>query len=80
VVGEEGLSAADTAYLAFGDAFEAKVIQQDGPRSLAASMAAGWQALRHLPRAELHRLSDAEIDRHLSPLGARPGAPSRDAP
>jgi len=79
VVGEEGLSAADTAYLAFGEAFESTVIQQHGPRTLAASMAAGWQALRHLPRAELHRLSDAEIDRHLAPLGARPGATARES-
>jgi V/A-type H+-transporting ATPase subunit B len=80
VVGEEGLSTTDQAYLAFGAAFESTVVQQEGPRTLAESMAAGWRALRHLPHGELHRLSDAEIARHLAPLGARPGATARDAP
>ena len=73
VVGEEGLSATDQAYLAFGDAFESTVVNHGAPRSLAESMAAGWQALRHLPHSELHRLSDEEIARHLAPLGAVAG-------
>jgi hypothetical protein len=29
-------------------------------------MEAGWRALRGLPRAELHRLSDKQIRAHLS--------------
>jgi len=69
VVGEEGLSDSDRAYLAFGNAFERSLIGQDGARSLEESMQAGWGALRLLPRAELTRLSDAQIGEH---LGAAP--------
>jgi V/A-type H+/Na+-transporting ATPase subunit B len=65
VVGEDGLSATDRQYLAFGLAFEGQVVSQDAPRSLDQSMAAGWQALSLLPRGELHRLSDAQIAAHL---------------
>ncbi|HSQ07604.1 MAG TPA: V-type ATP synthase subunit B, partial [Chromatiaceae bacterium] len=65
VVGEDGLSATDRRYLAFGLAFEGDVVSQDAPRSLEQSMAAGWQALSLLPRGELHRLSDAQIAAHL---------------
>jgi len=67
VVGEEGVSEIDRGYLHFGDTFESKVIAQTGPRSLAESMAAGWNALRLLPGAELHRLSGAQIAAHLGP-------------
>jgi V/A-type H+-transporting ATPase subunit B len=65
VVGEDGLSPTDRQYLAFGQVFEQQVVNQDAPRSLDQSMAAGWQALRGLPRSELHRLSDAQIAAHL---------------
>jgi len=65
VVGEEGLSEADRKYLAFGDIFERDVINQGERRSLEESMDAGWSALRVLPRAELHRLSDRQIRTHL---------------
>ena len=65
VVGEDGLSATDRRYLAFGLAFEGDVVSQDAPRSLEQSMAAGWQALSLLPKGELHRLSDAQIAAHL---------------
>ena len=69
VVGEDGLSDSDRRYLAFGNRFERDVVGQDAPRTLEQSMEAGWNALRALPRAELTRLSDAQIDRH---LGAAP--------
>jgi len=65
VVGEEGLSASDREYLAFGDRFEQGVINQADYRSLEQSLEAGWEALRGLPRAELHRLSDQQIRAHL---------------
>jgi V/A-type H+-transporting ATPase subunit B len=65
VVGEDGLSPTDRQYLVFGQAFEREVVNQDQSRSLDQSMAAGWQALRALPRSELHRLSDAQIAAHL---------------
>ncbi len=53
-------------YLAFGDRFERGVINQADYRSLEQSLEAGWEALRGLPRAELHRLSDAQIRAHLA--------------
>jgi V/A-type H+-transporting ATPase subunit B len=65
VVGEEGLSDADRAYLAFGDAFEARVIAQEAPRSLEESLEIGWDVLRGLPESDLTRLSDEQIARHL---------------
>jgi V/A-type H+-transporting ATPase subunit B len=66
VVGEDGLSASDREYLTFGDRFERGVINQAQHRSLAQSLDAGWDALRGLPRTELHRLSDAQIRAHLA--------------
>ncbi len=65
VVGEEGLSDSDRRYLAFGTAFERTLISQAGARTLDASMEAGWALLRGLPRSELARLSDAQIEAHL---------------
>jgi V/A-type H+-transporting ATPase subunit B len=65
VVGEEGLSDSDRAYLEFGDAFEQRLIAQDSARSLAESLAVGWDVLRGLPAADLTRLSDEQIERHL---------------
>jgi V/A-type H+-transporting ATPase subunit B len=69
VVGEEGLSDSDRAYLAFGGAFERQLIGQESARTLEESMQAGWNALRPLPRGELTRLSDTQIAEH---LGAAP--------
>jgi V/A-type H+-transporting ATPase subunit B len=65
VVGEEGLSEADRRFLAFGTLFEHEVVSHAERRSLDESMDAGWQALRSLPRGELHRLSDRQIADHL---------------
>jgi V/A-type H+-transporting ATPase subunit B len=65
VVGEEGLSDSDRRYLALGSAFESRLVNQAGARTLAQSMDVGWQLLRALPRNELARLSDAQIDTHL---------------
>ncbi|MGE5088182.1 MAG: V-type ATP synthase subunit B, partial [Candidatus Levyibacteriota bacterium] len=65
VVGEEGLSATDRHYLAFGTAFEDDLIGQTEARTLEQSMEAGWRLLAGLPRTELTRLSDAQIAAHL---------------
>jgi V/A-type H+-transporting ATPase subunit B len=70
VVGEEGLAATDRQVLAFGQAFEQRLVHQDGPRTLDESMALGWQLLAGLPVAELSRLSDAQIAAHLAPAAA----------
>jgi V/A-type H+-transporting ATPase subunit B len=65
VVGEEGLAETDRRYLAFGADFESKLVHQEAPRTLAQSMEVGWSLLRTLPRSELSRLSDAQIEAHL---------------
>ena len=61
VVGETGLSELDRRYLRFGDGFERKLIHQSRGRTLFQSMTIGWDLLRDLPAAELHRLSDQQI-------------------
>ncbi|KAA6184948.1 V-type ATP synthase subunit B [Thiohalocapsa marina] len=66
VVGEEGLSETDRTYLAFGGRFEQDVLAQPDRRDIEQSMDAGWRALRGLPRNELTRLSDAQIESHLA--------------
>jgi V/A-type H+-transporting ATPase subunit B len=66
VVGEEGLAETDRAYLAFGDDFERRLAHQDTSRTLEQTMAIGWSLLAVLPPAELTRLSDEQIARHLT--------------
>jgi V/A-type H+-transporting ATPase subunit B len=66
VVGEEGLSATDRQYLAFGTSFEENLVSQSEPRTLEQSMEAGWRLLAGLPVSELSRLSDAQIAAHVS--------------
>jgi V/A-type H+/Na+-transporting ATPase subunit B len=66
VVGEEGLAETDRRYLAFGAAFEQRIVHQQAPRTLEESMEIGWQLLVGLPATELSRLSDAQIAAHLA--------------
>jgi len=65
VMGREGLSDTDRQYLEFGDRFEQDVVNQAAPRTLEESMALGWQTLALLPDAELTRLSNEQIGRHV---------------
>ena len=48
------------------DRFERELIHQRGRRTLEESMEAGWGVLRRLPKAELARLSDTQIARHVA--------------
>ncbi|MCW8963397.1 MAG: V-type ATP synthase subunit B [Gammaproteobacteria bacterium] len=65
VVGEDGLTEVDRQFLEFGSHFESNIIAHAEPRPVEDSMAVGWEGLKHLPRNELHRLSDAQIEQHL---------------
>jgi V/A-type H+-transporting ATPase subunit B len=67
VMGEHGLPDSDRRFLAFGDRFERQFVHQERAQTLDESFEAGWKVLRDLPRAELTRLSDAQIARHLEP-------------
>ncbi len=66
VVGNEGLADLDRHFLEFGDRFEREFVQQTARRTLEETMRVGWEVLRALPQAELHRLNDDQIRRHLS--------------
>ena len=65
VMGEEGLPDNDRRFLAFGDTFEAELVNQAGPRSLEQSMEVGWRLLAALPTSELTRLSSDQLQRYL---------------
>jgi V/A-type H+-transporting ATPase subunit B len=79
VIGEEELGELDRLYLQFGDAFEQRFIKQSehDNRSLETTLDLGWEVLSVLPREELHRASDALLDRHYrgGKLGGRVGTP-----
>jgi V/A-type H+-transporting ATPase subunit B len=69
VVGSEGLTEIDRLYLRLGDGFEGEFANQGGQRrTLEQSMEIGWRLLALLPRSELHRVSDAQIQTHIEPL------------
>jgi V/A-type H+/Na+-transporting ATPase subunit B len=65
VMGEQGLPESDRRFLAFGERFERRFVQQATAQTLEESMAAGWAVLQGLPHVELTRLSNAQISRHL---------------
>ncbi|NYT05019.1 MAG: V-type ATP synthase subunit B [Methanomicrobiales archaeon] len=65
VVGEEGLSVSDRAFLAFGDRFEQAFIRQgQAQRSIGESLDEAWQLLALLPEGELKRINPDMIARY----------------
>ncbi|MEM3365633.1 MAG: V-type ATP synthase subunit B [Candidatus Methanomethyliaceae archaeon] len=60
IIGEEGLTEKDRAYLRFGDSFERKFLSQgiDENRSLETTLALAWEQLSLLPETELTRIPD----------------------
>ena len=66
VIGEEELTAVDQSYLKFGAAFEQEFVGQGTTenRAIQETLNIGWRALSILPREELARVSDAEIEEH----------------
>jgi V/A-type H+/Na+-transporting ATPase subunit B len=68
VIGEEELSPLDTTYLKFGSDFENKFLRQGEyeERSIDQTLDLGWSVLSLIPRDELHRMTEEEIDRHYS--------------
>ncbi len=67
VIGEEELSKVDKKYLEFGEKFEAQFITQgiDVDRSIFESLDLGWELLSILPRAELVRVKEEQIEKYL---------------
>ena len=66
VIGEEELTPLDHTYLKFGDEFERKFLSQGyyENRSLEESLDLGWKIISLLPKDELHRLSEEEINKY----------------
>lgn len=66
VIGEEELSPLDTTYLKFGTEFENKFLRQGEheERSIEQTLDLGWTVLSLIPRDELHRMTEEEIDKH----------------
>lgn len=66
VIGEEELAPLDHTYLDFGNAFESEFLSQgfDEDRSIEQTLELGWKVLSILPREELHRMTQEEIDKY----------------
>jgi V/A-type H+-transporting ATPase subunit B len=66
VIGEEELTPLDHQYLDFGEFFERQYVTQrkDEDRTIEQTLELGWECLKKLPREELHRMSEEEIDKH----------------
>ncbi len=66
IIGEEELSPLDRAYLKFGEEFEKRFLTQ-GPserRTLEEGLDLGWDVLSLLPKDELVRIKEEDIDKH----------------
>jgi V/A-type H+-transporting ATPase subunit B len=66
VIGEEELSEVDQRYVRFGQAFEREFVNQ-GPmenRTIESTLDIGWQLLSMLPKEELTRVNQDELQRY----------------
>ncbi|SFL28944.1 V/A-type H+-transporting ATPase subunit B [Halanaerobium salsuginis] len=66
VIGEDELSELDQEYLAFGDEFENKFLNQDNHtnRSIAESLDLAWELISTLPRHELDRIAEDLLQKY----------------
>ncbi len=66
IIGEEELTDSDKSYLRFGQAFENEFLKQDEDedRSIEETLDLGWKLLGYLPKIELTRVSEKEINDH----------------
>lgn len=66
VIGEEELSSTDKLYLKFGTAFEAQFLNQGiyENRSIDETLDLGWKLLSILPKTELDRISEEDLQAH----------------
>jgi V/A-type H+-transporting ATPase subunit B len=64
IIGEEELSEVDRRYLDFGERFEKNFLGQDSreTRNVEETLNIGWKLLEILPRSELTRVKESEID------------------
>jgi len=66
VIGEEELTTVDQSYLKLGDAFEQEFVGQSSTenRTIEETLNTGWRVLSNLPREELTRVREDEIERY----------------
>ncbi|MFW5854674.1 MAG: V-type ATP synthase subunit B [Thermodesulfobacteriota bacterium] len=66
IIGEEDLPERDKHYLRFGEAFENRFLTQERSeaRELTETLDLGWEVLSLLPKKELTRVSEADIEAH----------------
>jgi V/A-type H+-transporting ATPase subunit B len=66
IIGEEGLSQIDRAYLSFGENFESKFIKQDETekREIEKTLGTAWDLLSSLPEEELTRIHKEYLDKY----------------
>jgi V/A-type H+/Na+-transporting ATPase subunit B len=65
ITGEDALSESDRLYLAFADEFERQFVNQGSAnRSVDESLTIAWNTLSKLPKSELTRLANDQIDKY----------------
>ena len=66
IVGREALSERDNKYLDFADSFEADFVDQgfDTDRSIEETLGIGWELLSMLPKEELNRVDEEDIEQY----------------
>ena len=67
VLGESALSESDKKYLKFAEEFESKFVSQGwrNNRSIEETLDIGWELLTLLPREELKRVKEEDIEKYL---------------
>ncbi len=67
VLGEAALSEDDKQFLKFADEFESRFVQQgeNEDRSIEETLDLGWDLMSILPRSELKRVSDENVEKYL---------------
>jgi len=67
VLGEAALTETDKAFMAFGDSFEKRFVQQNihDNRTIEKTLEIGWELLAKIPRSEIKRIKDELIAKYL---------------
>ncbi|MGI6030685.1 MAG: V-type ATP synthase subunit B [Eubacteriales bacterium] len=76
ILGEAALTDIDKLYAKFADAFENEYVSQgyENDRTIEETLAIGWKLLTILPRSELKRISDKNLDKYLPTEAYDPAA------
>jgi len=66
VIGEEELTPLDKTYLDFGNRFEREFLSQGEyeDRTISQTLDIGWKVISYLPKDELHRISEEELNKY----------------